>query len=422
MATVLIPASKTVRLQILTQWFDPEPAFKGLGFARELVGRGFDVEVVTGFPNYPTGVTYPGYKVRLLQREILDGVSIVRLPLFPSHDSSVSGRILNYVSFAFSVSIYGLFAMRKADVMYVYHPPLTVGLAAALIRAVRRIPVVYDVQDLWPDTLSATGMLRNRAALSVVGFLCKMVYRSVDFIAVLSEGFKAALLARGVPESKVVVVRNWADEAVLRRSLPTERLDIGDKAPLADALPFTVVYAGNLGKAQALDAVLDAALMLQGSERSIRFLFVGDGIDRPRLKAIVRDKAINNVRFEDPVPLSEVGAILSRADALLVHLSADPLFDVTIPSKTQAYLCAGRPVVMAVAGEAADLVERAGAGVVAQPGNAESIANAVLSLARLSVGERVAMGERGRRFYDSELSFERGVDAFAALCRRLCSK
>jgi colanic acid biosynthesis glycosyl transferase WcaI len=422
MEAVLTPKYPPARLQILTQWFDPEPAFKGISFARELAKRGFDVEVVTGFPNYPTGIVYSGYRLKLCQREVVDGISIVRLPLFPSHDSSVLRRILNYISFALSVGVYGLIEMRKADVMYVYHPPLTVGLSAALIRAVRRIPIVYDVQDLWPDTLSATGMLRNRTALNVVGFFCKMVYRSVDRIAVLSEGFKAALLARGVPESKVVVVRNWADEAVLRRSPPTKRLDIGDKVASADALPFTVVYAGNLGKAQALDAVLDAALMLRGSERPIRFLFVGDGIDRPRLKAIVRDKGIDNVRFEDPVPLSEIGAILSRADALLVHLSADPLFDITIPSKTQAYLCIGRPVVMAVGGEAADLVERAGAGVVAQPGDAESISNAVLSLARLSVGERISMGERGRRFYESELSFDRGVDAFAALCRDLCSK
>jgi colanic acid biosynthesis glycosyl transferase WcaI len=422
METVLTAKSPSARLQILTQWFDPEPAFKGLSFARELAKRGFDIEVVTGFPNYPTGVVYKGYKLKLCQREVVDGISIVRLPLFPSHDSSSVRRALNYISFAISVSVYGLLAMRKADAMYVYHPPLTVGLSAAFVKAVRRIPIVYDVQDLWPDTLSATGMLRNRVALNVVGFLCKVVYRSVDRIAVISDGFKAALLARGVAESKVVVVRNWADEAVLRRSLPTERLDIHDREPPADAVPFTIVYAGNLGRAQALDAVLEAALMLRNSEQPIRFLLVGDGVDRPRLKAIVREKGIDNLIFQDPVPLSEVGGILARADALLVHLSANPLFDITIPSKTQAYFCIGRPVVMAVGGEAADLVERAGAGVVAQPDNAESISNAVLSLARLSVSERVAMGERGRRFYESELSFDRGVDAFAALFRDLCSK
>jgi glycosyltransferase involved in cell wall biosynthesis len=203
------------RILLLTQWFDPEPTFKGLVFARELVSQGFEVEVLTGFPNYPEGKLYPGYKIKWLQREVIDGVQITRVPLYPNHDQSAIKRVLNYASFAASSLIYGLFMAKRADVIYAYHPPLTVGVTASLLRLLRRIPVVYDIQDMWPDTLRATGMLNNARALNVVAAVCGWVYRRVDHIVVLSPGFKRLLTARGVPERKLEVIYNWADEAAL---------------------------------------------------------------------------------------------------------------------------------------------------------------------------------------------------------------
>lgn len=174
------------RVLLLTQWFDPEPTFKGLVFARELVRLGFDVEVVTGFPNYPGGKVYAGYKIKLIQRECIDGVQITRLPLYPNHDQSAIKRVINYASFAASALFYGVFIAKRADVMYAYHPPLTVGVAASLIRWLRGTPLVYDIQDMWPDTLRATGMLNNPRALRLVGRVCDWVYRRVDQLVVLS--------------------------------------------------------------------------------------------------------------------------------------------------------------------------------------------------------------------------------------------
>ena len=158
----------TVRVLLMTQWFDPEPTFKGIVFARELVRQGFEVEVITGFPNYPGGKIYPGYKIRLVQKEQIEGVNVTRVPLYPSHDKSKIGRILNYVSFACSLMIYGLFS-KKADVIYAYHPPLTVGIAASIVGFFRRVPVVNDIQDMWPDTLSSTGMISNKRVITLVG-------------------------------------------------------------------------------------------------------------------------------------------------------------------------------------------------------------------------------------------------------------
>src|SRR5207237_1222762 len=154
-------AMKKRRVLLLTQWFEPEPTFKGLVFARELVQRGYEVEVVTGFPNYPGGKIYAGYQVSLLRRELLEGVEITRVPLYPSHDSSALRRVANYLSFAIAAMVYCLFFASKPDAVYVYQLP-TLGAVAALIRVVRGVPFVFDVQDIWPDTLRATGMVHSQ--------------------------------------------------------------------------------------------------------------------------------------------------------------------------------------------------------------------------------------------------------------------
>ena len=154
----------------MTQWFDPEPTFKGLLFAKELISRGFEVEVITGFPNYPGGKLYDGYRMKLIQKEVIEGVSVTRLPLYPSHDKNKIGRVANYLSFAFSALIYGLFFAKRPAVIYAYHPPLTVGVSAAIINFFRRVPIVLDIQDMWPDTLKATGMIANSRILKF--FFC----------------------------------------------------------------------------------------------------------------------------------------------------------------------------------------------------------------------------------------------------------
>ena len=174
-----------MKILLLTQWFDPEPTFKGLAFARELQQQGHQVQVLTGFPNYPGGKIYDGYKLKLYQREQIDGISVLRVALFPDHGSSALKRILNYISIAFMALLFGIFATKKADVIYAYHPPLTVGLAAIFIKLFRRIPIVYDIQDMWPDTLKATGMLNNQRILNIVGHVCHLVYSYVDHIVVL---------------------------------------------------------------------------------------------------------------------------------------------------------------------------------------------------------------------------------------------
>ena len=236
-----------MRILYATQWFEPEPILKGVYFAKSIQRHGHDIRVVTGFPNYPSGTIYTGYRLRWLCRHIMDDVPIDRVPLYPSHSRSALGRSVNYVSFAVSLAIYGLFTRRRPDVLYAYHPPLTVGLAAAVISTVRRIPLVYDIQDMWPDTLAASGMVSNRGVLGVVAILCRWVYRRADRIIVQSPGFKRVLIERGVPAAKIEVIYNWANEIDARSHGGT------DLSAFALSERFNIVYAGTIGPAQALD-------------------------------------------------------------------------------------------------------------------------------------------------------------------------
>ncbi|MBN1394326.1 MAG: glycosyltransferase family 4 protein [Pirellulales bacterium] len=397
-----------MRVLMLSQFFDPEPNFKGLPFARELVRRGHEVEVLTGYPNYPGGKIYPGYRVRPWQREVIDGIRVNRAPLYPSHDKSAPRRIANYAGFALSASLLGPFLVRRPDVVYAYHPPATVGLPAMVFRALRGCPVVYDIQDLWPDTVAASGMMSKGLLFSLLDRWCRFTYSRMDRIVVLSPGFRETLIQRGVPGGKIDVIYNWADEAALNTSVEND--DLARRLGVAGC--FNVVFAGTMGLAQSLDAVLEAARICAASFPDVRFIFVGGGVDKSRLEERAAETRLPNVLFVPRQPMSAVGAYLSLADALLVHLKDDPLFRITIPCKTQAYMAFGKPVVMAVGGDASDLVNRSGGGVTCPPEKPEALVAAVKRLHEIGPSGRKAMGKRGKSFYEKHLSLTVGAEKF----------
>lgn len=402
-----------MRVLLLSQFFDPEPTLKGLAFAKALRDRGCEVEVLTGFPNYPGGKVYEGYRLKGYMREEMDGITVHRVWLYPSHDQSARKRAMNYGSFALSAAA-NLWRVKRPDVAYVHHPPATIGLPAAWIRALRGVPFVYEVQDLWPDTLAATGMMGNPRILGMIGRTMQRTYARAARVVVISEGFKRRLLERGVPEGKIDVLMNWAEEGRLQVGVRNSDLarELGLEAP------FVVMFAGTMGLAQALDPVLEAARLIAEKNPDVLFAFVGGGVEVERLKARVESERLANVRFVPRQPMERMGGILPLADALLVHLRDDPLFEITVPSKTQAYLLAGIPIVMAVRGDAADLVSRAEAGVLSEPENPQSIAHAILELAALPAETREAMGARGRAFYENELSLSVGADRYMKILRK----
>ncbi len=396
---------------MVSHGFNPEPHFKGLSFARELQRQGVQVQVLTGFPNYPGGKIYPGYQQRWVQKETLEGVEIVRVPLYPSHDSSPLKRTLTYLSFALSAAFIGVWFVRKADVVYIYHPPASTAFAGLVLRLFKAKRAVYDIQDLWPDTLLATGMMKRRWALGLVGLWCRFTYRWVDKITVLSEGFKRRLEQRGVPPSKIEVIYNWADEAAERSYAPSPIPGFEGR--------FNIVFAGQMGRAQALRSVLQAAEILKTQQPQIQFVFIGGGIEKSELEAHAKSRNLSNTRFFAPVPITEVGHWLAGADVLLAHLKNDPLFEITIPSKTQGYLASSKPILMAVAGEAAEMIVSAKAGLRCQPEDPDQIAAACLRFYEMSEEERSDMGKNGRAFYDRSLSLNQGVSRFCSIFQQL---
>ncbi len=399
-----------MRILILSQWFQPEPFLKGLPLATALRDRGHDVEVLTGFPNYPGGRLYHGYQIRPWKRESINGIRVNRVPLYPSHDLSGARRILNYLSFGVSASVLGPWLVQRSDVVFVYNL-ITLIMAARMLHLFRGCRIVLDVQDLWPESVTSSGMLRNRLALAILERWCRNEYRTPHRLIVLSPGFKTQLVARGVDPVKIEVIYNWCDEASIQ--LPSPSRDAA--AQLGFDGRFNVVFAGTMGTVQALDAVIAAARRIEQAAPDVLFTLVGGGVEVDRLRESAA--GLRNVQFLPQRPRSQIGQVLVNADALLVHLKRDPLFAVTIPSKIQAYLYAGRPILCGVPGDAATLVQAAGAGVAFEPENPDSLAQSVMELRNMSRSQREAIGVAGRRFYDEQLSLRCGTERVEGVLR-----
>jgi glycosyltransferase involved in cell wall biosynthesis len=231
----------------------------------------------------------------------------------------------------------------------------------------------------------------------------------------LSPGFKNLLIERGVPEIKIEVIYNWADE---------ERLNVVNKPPIGfpSSDTFRLLFAGNMGTPQALGSVLEAARLLKVKGILAKMIFVGTGLEVEDLKTKAAALELNNVMFFPSVSMSEIGTYLNNSDALLVHLKSDKLFEITIPSKTQAYMLVGKPILMAVQGNAAELISMAACGVLAEPENPTAIADAVEFLARMSPFEREEMGRRGYSFYSQNLSLQAGSEKFKKLFENVVQK
>lgn len=394
-----------MKILLLTQWFDPEPTFKGLLFAQALRDEGHEVEVLTGFPNYPGGKVYEGFKISAYQKDIVDGITIHRAPLYPSHDGSAIKRVFNYLSFAISTFFIGLIKTREIDVIYSYHPPLTTSLSAFLLGLCKRVPFVIDVQDLWPDTLFATGMLKNKKALFVVGKVCDFIYKRAAKVVVLSPGFKSRIESRGVPKDKIEIIYNWCNEPAL--------IDFEESSvELPDNGNLNLIFAGNLGFAQGLPTIVGAAEILQKNNIKVNVILLGDGVAKSKAIEDSETKLLKNIYYLPRVPMKEVGGILAKADMLLVHLTNNELFEITIPSRTQACLAMAKPIIMGVSGDAAELINQSESGVTCKPDNPNSLAEAITKLSLLPALQRAQMGINGRDFYYKELSLKIGVAKF----------
>jgi colanic acid biosynthesis glycosyl transferase WcaI len=401
-------APAPLRVLILSIYHDPEPIPKTGELARELRRRGHDVTVVTAFPHYPSGKLYPGYSVAPWRWEDRDGLRVLRTYIYPYHGSRSSLRMLNYLTWMIS-SIQAAWLAPPCDVIYVWHPPLTVGVSAWVISKLKRVPFVYDVQDLWPESALASGLMRPGRVVNALYRLSDWVYRRAPRILVVSQAAAAYLRERGVRPEKISVAHHWVD------TTPFELESARDiRSEFGWGRKFIVMFAGNLGMVQGLETVVEAAALLRDGPlgEQVEFVLVGDGANRPRLERLVAEKSLSNVRFAGQHPASDMPAFMRAADVLLVHLRPSEIADHAIPTKILSYMAAGRPVLCATGGAAAGVIRAAEAGIVIEPGNPAALAGAVTQLFACTPAERARLGQNGRTYLHAHFDKRAVIDEY----------
>ncbi|MEY3808060.1 MAG: hypothetical protein RI893_1036 [Pseudomonadota bacterium] len=391
------------KILIVSQYFWPE-SFRINDVARTLLEKGVEVEVLTGKPNYPQGKIFPGYKAWGCQRETYQGLNINRLPLLARGRGGVR-LALNYVSFIVSGLIFAPWMLRnkKYDVIFVYAPsPILQAIPAIFLGWLKACPVALWVQDLWPESLLATGYVQNRVVLKLVERVVRLIYKHTDLLLVQSKAFLApvAALAKGQP---IVYYPNSVEAAFY--DFPA--VSLPDIPSLAGKFP--VLFAGNVGVGQAVDVIVEAAELLRAYP-DISFVVLGQGSRWTWLQEQVQTRNLSNLHLAGSYPVETMPGLMRQAAALLVTLADQPIFAATIPNKIQAYMAVGKPILACLNGEGARIVSAANAGLAIPAENAAALAEGVLHLYRMSAEEREKIGQNGREYFREHFDHERLVN------------
>lgn len=395
-----------MRILIVSQYFWPEN-FIISDFVRKLAERGHEVVVATGKPNYPDGQVFPGYRAGGVARErFLDKVDVVRAPIWPRRRGGGINLTLNYLSFVGSglLCFPWLLRSRSFDAILVFAPsPITQVIPAILLKWLKRAHLAVWVQDMWPESLSATGFIRNTSVLKAVGGLVRWIYARSDTLLLQSRAFQEPTATYADPE-KFVYFPNSVDPDVPAGAPDPLPLELSSRL----AQKFCVVFAGNLGKAQALETVVQAAVLLR-DEPQISLVLVGSGSMLEWVQGQKTLLKLDNLDLPGRFPAESMPELFRQASALLVTLKGGGVLAHTVPSKIQAYLAAGRPIVAALQGESGKVVEDAGAGMVCAPEDAQALATCIRRMHALPLAAREAMGQRGRAWFDGNFDMNRQI-------------
>lgn len=385
-----------MRVLIWTQYFWPEN-FHINAVARNLHAQGVEVTVLTGKPNYPEGEIYAGYMAAGVQHEEYSGFEVIRIPLRQRGKNSGKGIALNYLSFIVSGYLFAPYAVRgkKFDVVFVYAPsPILQALPAVYVAWLKRAPLVLWVQDLWPDALVATGFVRKRWILRMVGLAVRYIYHFSDSILIQSEGFRASVEHLANDKEKIHCHPNSSEDVLIGSASDCQYVSVAKDVEQS----FSFVFAGNIGTAQSCETIIGAAKLLQGVQ-DIKFYLVGTGSMADAITRKILDSSLGNVVMTGRVSAEDMASIYASASVLLLSLRDDPALSATIPSKLQSYMAAGKPILVSSNGEAADVVIKANAGITCPAGNAEALAKAVLRLYEMLPEQRACLGENGRKYF-----------------------
>jgi putative colanic acid biosynthesis glycosyltransferase WcaI len=399
---------KNPRILFLTHYFHPEVGASQtriLECARLLHARGYDVTVLTGFPNYPDGVIPKPYRGRWLQSERLHGITVLRTAVYPAPNRGFGRRLVNHASFALS-SMFTSWRAGRADVVVAETPPLFTAMAAVFVARMRGARLLLNVADLWPESAVQLGALHNRFAIRGAEAIERFAYRHADLITAPTPGVRSAIESRGEFDGKVRLLPNAVD---VDRFHPNGGASAGNKR---------VIYCGTVGLAQGVRTLLEAARELEQEDSDLEFLIVGDGAERTELEALAEEWNLSNVTFTGRVTHEEVPRYIESAAVAVMLLRDVPLFRDALPTKLLEYMAAGRPVVAAASGQVSELVASAGAGIVCPPEDAPAVADAIR---RLAADEDAArrLGECGRRHVEENLSRLAMVDRLDGELREL---
>ena len=396
------------------------PSARVAELAQHWADAGHEVSVLTGFPNHPTGVVPLEWRSRLRRltyREKFGEVNVFRTWLWPLPNRKAHERMRNYASFCVSAALRGM-ALPRPDIIIASSPQLLVGLSGWWLSRARQVPFVFEVRDLWPESLAAVGLggegsLLHRTLAGVANFL----YERADRIVVVTEAFKPHLIQHWrVPGEKIDVVENGVETDLFR---PTDRAaSAALRKQLGIESRFTVSYVGTMGMAHGLETLLDAAARLQSEDPAILFLVIGEGAEKQRIKGLAQSRVLTNIRFLDQQAREKIPALISASDCCLVLLKKTDVFKKVIPTKMLEFMSCARPIIVAVEGQAQHILEEADAGVAIEPENSDALACAIHQLAA-DTGLARKLGENGRAYILKKFARSSTAQKYIRILERL---
>lgn len=389
-----------MNIAFVTQYFFPEQ-FSNNAIARELVHRGHNVHVFCAVPNYPAGVFFEGYSNALRREDVWEGVRISRAYTLP-RGAGIGSLILNYLTYPLTVCwTLHRRLVEPVDVCFVSQTsPVFQSLAGIFLRWRTGTPCVYWVQDIWPESVTYTLGIHNRAVVGLLNALCGWLYRRADIVMIQSAAFHSMIARFGVPEERIRLLPNTAPDSYV----PMAPQDAPEYADLVPQDGFRLMFAGNIGESQDFDTLIAAAGLLR-ARHDLRWVIVGSGRDQARAQKLIAERGLEDrFHFLGRFPETEMPKLFAHADAMLVSLKDIPIFSLTVPYKVQCYMACGKPILASLSGEGARIIEEAEAGLTVPAGRPEALANAITRMMDLGPEARAAYAGNGRRYFEAHYS------------------
>jgi len=384
-----------MKILFVCQYFYPE-IFRGNDIAFDWAARGENVTVITAVPNYPSGKFFEGYGLFQRRKEFVRGVHVIRVPVVPRGKGGPIRLVLNYFSFVMTASVYCFYLAfkEKFDFVFVQQlSPVTMALPALIVKKIQRIPLYVWILDLWPESLSAAGGIKNKYVLMFFKFIVQFIYNNSSRLLISSKGFVKSISNQGNYLNKIIYFPNWAEDVF-------ESATILDKNIILPVLPdgFLIMFAGNIGEAQDFDNIMKAALLLK-SNQYIKFIIIGDGRKKEWVESFIKTNHLeDNVFIMGRYPIDFMPAFFKKANAMLLPLKNEIIFNLTAPAKLQAYMASEKPIIAMLNGDGADIINEANCGLAAPAGNFLDLANKITLMSNYTPSQLDSLGKNGKKY------------------------